>query len=66
MLMHKTFFSNQAIGFYAGLGVAAWVYGKMKRRTGGNTQTSLIVAAISGIFAWLFLWSVLSLVPGLN
>lgn len=44
--------SNGLVGLFAGIGAAGWVYAKMSRRTGGNTQTALIVAGVAGIFAF--------------
>jgi len=41
------------IGFFAGVGFAAWVYSKVQRQTGGNTSNSLIVAAGSGFILFL-------------
>ncbi len=46
-------FSNIMIGFFAGVGFAAWVYSKVQRQTGGNTSNSLIVAAGSGFILFL-------------
>ena len=44
-------FSNLTIGLLLGVGCAAWVYSKMMRSTGSNTQNSLIVAALAGLAA---------------
>jgi hypothetical protein len=54
-------FSNVTIGIFFGLGVAAWVYSKVQRRTGGNTQSSLIVSGLVGLLAFLFIVTVLGL-----
>lgn len=54
--------SNVMVGFLAGIGSAAWVYSKMQRQTGGNTQNSMIVAGIAGLGAFLFLITLLQLV----
>lgn len=45
--------SNVLIGFLLGAGFAAWVYSKIMRSTGGNTQNALIVAGTAGAFAWV-------------
>ncbi len=52
-------FSNLTIGLLLGAGCAAWVYSKMMRSTGGNTQNSLIVAAFAGIGAMLAIITIL-------
>lgn len=54
-------FSNVTIGILFALGVAAWVYSKMQRRTGGNTQSSLIVSSLVGLLAFIFIVTVLGL-----
>ena len=44
------------------LGLGAWVYNYMARRTGeGNARSALIVAAQSAVFIFVFAWSILSL-----
>lgn len=45
--------SNVLIGFLLGAGFAAWVYSKVIRSTGGNTQNALVVAGTAGAFAWV-------------
>lgn len=54
-------FSNGMIAFLAGLGGGAWVYAKMQRQTGGNTQNSLVVAAGAGIIIFMIILVVLSI-----
>lgn len=39
------------VGFFAGMGVSAWVYSKIMRSSGGNTQSSIIVASCAGLAA---------------
>jgi hypothetical protein len=46
-------FSAPLIGFLLGLGVAAWIYSQMMRRTGGNNQSSLVIAGIVGLIAFV-------------
>ena len=41
--------SNLLIGFILGLGVAGWVYAKIMRSSGNNTQSALITAGIAGL-----------------
>ena len=55
--------SNNVIAFLVSVGAAGWVYSKMIRRTGGNTQSALIVAAISGVMLFIFVLFALSFVP---
>ena len=43
--------SNMLIGFIFGIGFAGWVYSKIYRSTGGNTQNAIIVAGVAGAFA---------------
>lgn len=45
--------SSPLVGFLIGIAVAAWVYSKMMRRTGGNIQNSIIIAGIVGFFAFI-------------
>lgn len=44
-------FSNLTVGIIMGIGVAGWVYSKIYKRTGGNTQNSLVVAVLVGLLA---------------
>ena len=53
--------SNLMIGFIAGLGLAAWVYSKIYRSSGGNTKNALIVAAAAGFGAMVLLIIVLGI-----
>lgn len=52
-----------ALMFAAGAGT--WVYTKVLRSTGGNTQNALIVAGISGAFAFAIMLIVLGYVDKL-
>lgn len=45
--------SNLLIGFLLGAGSSAWVFAKMMRSTGGNTQNALIVAGVTGVMVWV-------------
>jgi len=51
---------NFMVGLFLGVGVAGWVYSKTMRQTGNNTQNSLIVAGVAGLFAFLVVLVVLS------
>lgn len=52
--------SNFMIGLLMGLGAGGWIYGKVQRRTGGNTQDSLIMAGVGGFFVFLLVLLLLS------
>lgn len=45
-----------------GIGVAGWVYSKVYKRTGGNTQNSVVVAALVGLVACIVVVTVLATV----
>lgn len=57
-------FTNVTIGILLALGLGAWVYSKMMRSTGGNTQNAVIVASIAAGIAFLLAVSLLSFIPG--
>ncbi len=42
--------SSFMVGFFFGLGFAAWVYSIIMKNTGGNTKNALIVAGAAGLF----------------
>ncbi len=52
--------SNGIISLIFGAGAAGWVYSKMMRRTGNNTQTAVIVGVIAGALAFMVLMVILS------
>ena len=58
--------SNVFIGVLLAAGVSAWVFSKTQKSTGGNTQTSLLVAGIAAFFAFILALTVLSMIPGSN
>jgi cytochrome bd-type quinol oxidase subunit 1 len=53
--------SKFLIGLFVALGAGAWVYSKIQRRTGGNAQTSLLMAAMAGVIAFILTVIVFSL-----
>lgn len=55
--------SNGVISFLFAVGFSGWVYAKTMRTTGNNTQTALIVAAASGLVAFLLFITLLGLIP---
>jgi hypothetical protein len=54
-------FSNITIGLLAGLGFGAWVYGKLMRSTGGNTQNALVGAGAVAFITFLLILTTLAL-----
>ena len=44
-----------------GAGFGAWVYSKMMRSTGNNTQNSLVVAVIAGVFGMALIATLLGI-----
>lgn len=46
-------FSSTLIGFLLGIGVTAWIYSKVMRRTGGDNKSSLIISGIIGLIAFV-------------
>lgn len=55
--------STFLIGLFVAIGAGGWVYAKIQRRTGGNSQTSLLMATVAGIIAFIFIFIVFSFVP---
>lgn len=54
--------SPAVVAFMFAVGVGTWIYTKVMRTTGGNTQNSAIVAVISGIFAFVIFLLILNTV----
>ena len=55
-------FSNLFIGFVLGIGLGGWVYAKLQRYNGGNTQSSLIGAGAIGVLGCIVTATLLSVV----
>ncbi|MEK7603363.1 MAG: hypothetical protein AAB459_03935 [Patescibacteria group bacterium] len=55
--------TNGFIAFLLGAGVGAWVYGKVMRSSGNNTQSALTVAAIAGVAGFVLMLLLLNLIP---
>lgn len=53
-------FGNTTVAAVFGIGFAAWVYGKMIRRTGNNTKSSLMTAAFCGLIGFIVILTLLS------
>jgi hypothetical protein len=54
--------SKYLIGLFVAVGIGGWAYSQIQRRTGGNTQTSLLMAAMAGVIAFLFTVIIFSLI----
>lgn len=54
--------SKYLIGLIFAVGVGGWAYSQIQRRTGGNTQTSLMMAGIAGVIAFLFIVIIFSFI----
>ena len=50
---------NGVIAFMFAAGISVWVYSKFQKRTGGYTQRSVISAAVVGLIAFIFFFTVL-------
>ncbi len=55
--------STYLIALFVAAGGGAWAYAKIQRITGGNTQTSLLMAAIAGVILFLFTIIVFGFLP---
>ena len=55
--------SNSLIALLFAIGFSGWVYAKIQKSTGGNTQTALIVAAAAALVAFLLFSVVLGFIP---
>lgn len=51
------------IALFVAVGGGAWAYAKIQRITGGNTQTSAIMAGIAAIILFLFTFIVFGFLP---
>ena len=57
--------SSLLVGFLLGLGVGGWTYAKTMRRTGNNTQSSLILAGVVGFIAFVIGFMTMAMVNSL-
>jgi hypothetical protein len=55
--------SKYLIALIAAIGAGGWAYSKIQRRTGGNTQTSLLMAGVAGVIVFLFIIIVFGFLP---
>lgn len=51
------------IAFLLAAGGGGWAYSKIQRTTGGNTQTSLMMAGLAAVILFIFTLIVFSFIP---
>lgn len=51
--------ANWLIAFFIGLSASVWVYTKLMRKTGNNSQSSIMAAGVTGLL--LFVVSLMAL-----
>lgn len=56
--------SNGITALLLGIGIAAWVYNKLMRSTGGNTQNSLIGGGSIGAIAFVVMLLIMNAING--
>lgn len=54
---------NLMVSLFAGAGVATWVYAKIMRSSGGNTQSALIVTGFAGLAAFVVMMLIMNAIP---
>ena len=47
------------------IGGGAWLYNKLMRTTGGNTQSAIIVTIMASIFMFAFFWMFIDFIAGI-
>ena len=59
--------SSLVVALFLAIGVSGWVYSKVTRRTGGLTQSDIIVTAVVGVMVFIVAWTLLgSILPSNN
>lgn len=53
------------VSFIFGLGASAWVYSKVMNRTGGNTQSALVTAGVSGLALAILFFLILTTIDSM-
>lgn len=51
------------VALFLAIGIAAWVYSKITRRTGGIAKSDITVTAIVAIIVFFVSWSLLNMIP---
>lgn len=54
---------NLLVSIFAAVGVAGWVYSKVNRSSGGNLQSSAIVAGFAGLAAFVVMMMIMKALP---
>ncbi len=54
--------SNFVIALLIAASATAWLYNKFMRRSGSNTQQSVIAAGVIGVVVLIIVWGTLNLV----
>lgn len=49
------------VSLFITIGACGWLYGKLQRRSGNNTQQSLVAIGVVGVFIFILAWSLTSL-----
>lgn len=55
--------SNALIAFLFSLGASTWIFSKLHRSTGGNTQSTLIGSFIAGALLFVVALFALNMIP---
>lgn len=51
------------VALFLAIGIAAWVYSKITRRTGGIAKSDLTVTIIVGVLVFVISWTLLNMIP---
>lgn len=51
------------VALFLAVGIAAWVYSKITRRTGGIAKSDLTVTVIVAVFVFFVSWTLLNMIP---
>lgn len=54
---------NLMVSFFAAAGAAAFVYSKIMRSSGNNTQSALIVSGFAGLAAFVIMMFIMNAIP---
>ena len=55
--------STFLIAFLVALGGGTWIFTKVQRTTGGNTQTSALMGAVAGVILFILICIIASFLP---
>jgi hypothetical protein len=54
---------NGLIAFLVAISASVWIFSKLMRSTGGNTQNAVTAAAISGVIIFVLVLLIARLIP---